>query len=120
MFSEHIADIQEISAKNNGGHLTRRSKHPWGRVRHMGGVPGREGIRALGTLSPFGADSPGPGTLPQETRPFSWKDAEQGRQGPGRSGSGRGFLGLPLATGPLSQATESWDSIREEPSLCLT
>lgn len=85
----------------------------------MGGVPGREGSGAVGTLSPFRAHSPGTGTLPQETRPFSWKDAEQSRQGPGRSGSGRGFLGLPLATRQLSQATESWDDIREESSPCL-
>lgn len=85
----------------------------------MGGVPGREDSRAVGALSPFRAYSPGTGTLPQETRLFSWKDAEQNRQGPGKFGYGRASLSLLLATGQLSQATESWDSIREESSLCL-
>lgn len=116
MFPEYIADIQEISAKNNGGHLTRRSKRLWGELRHMGEMPGREVSGAVGALSPFRAHSPGTGTLPQETCPFSWKDAEQSKQGPGRFGSGRAFLSLLLATGQLSQATESWDSIREESS----
>lgn len=119
MFPEYIADIQEISAKNNGGHLTQRSKRPWGGVRHRGGVPGRERGGAVGALSPFRARSPGTGTLPQETRPFSWKDAEQSRQGPGRFVSGRASLSLPLATGPRSQATESWASVRKESSPCL-
>lgn len=73
---------------------------------------------AMGALSPFRACLPGTGTLPQEARPFSWKDAEQSRLGPG-FGSGRASLSLPLTTGQLSQATESWDSsIREGSSLC--
>lgn len=85
----------------------------------MGGVPDREGSGAVGALSPFRAHSPGTGTLPQETRPFSWKDAELSRQGSGRFVSGRTSLSLPLATGQLSQATESWDSMMEESSSCL-
>lgn len=73
---------------------------------------------AVGALPPFRACPPGTGTLPQETRPFSWKDAEQSRPEPG-FGSGRASLSLPLATGQLSQATENWDSsIREDSSLC--
>lgn len=81
-------------------------------------------VEAVGALPPFRACSPGTGTLPQETRPFSWKDAEQSRLGPGRFGSGRASLSTtlpqpcPPAAGQLSQATESRDSIREESSLC--
>lgn len=102
MFPEYIADIQEISAKNNGGHLTRRkqaSVHGVESGTWEGGVPDREGSGAVGARSPFRDHSPGTGTLPQETRPFSWKDAEQSRQGSGRFVSGRASLSLPLATG---------------------
>lgn len=74
----------------------------------MGGVPGREDGGGRGCSATLQACPPGTGTLPQETRPFSWKDAEQSRLGPG-FGSGRASLSLPLATGQLSQATESWD-----------
>lgn len=118
MFPEHIADIQKISAKNNGRHLTRRSKHPWGGVRHTGGVPGREDGGGRGCSATLQGLPSWHWDSSTGNRPFSWKDAEQSRLGPGFE-SGRASLSLPLATGQLSQATESWDSsISEGSSLC--
>lgn len=114
MLPEHIADIQKISAKNNGRSTSDPKKQAsMGWSQAHGRVVG-----TVGALPPFRACSPGTRTLPQETRPFSWKDAERSGLAPGRFGSGRASLSLPLAARQLSQATENWDNIREEVSLC--